>query len=610
MNESLLVNTLGHSLGGLIFGIFLYLLVEDRTARRLRGSGKSMLAAGLACAWNIASLVVLGLGEGADEIASVAAALGFSVLSLLPAVLFDLSLPSQRRFLVRVGYGVSAVAIALHVAELLVGSDQFHQFGLILITAGFGTLTCLAAAAIVLRRDHKSGVATSRLVATMLLFLLAMSFVHYGGEHVRQVWSQELALHHAAMPLALLVLLQDYRFVLLDAFLRLLANVTLAAVFTLAFFEIRRRAIWGATSFGQALELAGACLALILFALLRERLQAVLTRLFFRKPDLEAQLRMATAIPLEETGYLHSVAMRFQDAMGSETSVNDDEELIGFDLRRAILTSELPRHRSKWEAQGVEVIVPLRFSSGKRWHLLLGRRSGGRRYLSEDLQVLDRSASVVVEQIDRFRESETRRLVAQAELRALQAQIHPHFLFNAFNTLYGIIPREATGARETVLNLADIFRYFLDTRKAFVSLEDELRIVRAYLEVERLRLGSKLVVEMDVEPAALSISIPILTLEPLVENAIKHGIAPKTEGGTIRVEACLRDRLLRLAVCDTGGGFSGSVTGSGVGIENVTRRLELHYGEEATLDIHSDSAGTVVSVTIPADIPEPAATAV
>ena len=135
--------------------------------------------------------------------------------------------------------------------------------------------------------------------------------------------------------------------------------------------------------------------------------------------------------------------------------------------------------------------------SGGAHHLLLGRRTGGRRYLSEDLQALARAAAQIVEQIEQYRESEMRRLVAQAELRALQSQIHPHFLFNALNTLYGIIPREAKGARETVLNLADIFRYFLETEKSFLPLEEELHIIKAYLEVERLRLGDKLRIEID-----------------------------------------------------------------------------------------------------------------
>src|SRR5208337_1159652 len=126
-------------------------------------------------------------------------------------------------------------------------------------------------------------------------------------------------------------------------------------------------------------------------------------------------------------------------------------------------------------------------------------------------------AAQIVGQVEQFRESEMRRLVAQAELRALQSQIHPHFLFNALNTLYGIIPREARGARETVLNLADIFRYFLETERTFLPLEEELHIVKAYLEVERLRLGEKLHVEIDVDADTLLVPIPILSIQPLVE---------------------------------------------------------------------------------------------
>jgi LytS/YehU family sensor histidine kinase len=221
--------------------------------------------------------------------------------------------------------------------------------------------------------------------------------------------------------------------------------------------------------------------------------------------------------------------------------------------------------------------------------------------LSEDLLALGRAASVVAEHVERFHESEMRRLVAQAELRALQSQIHPHFLFNALNTLYGIIPRDAKGARDTVLNLADIFRYFLETEKSFLPLEEELHIVKAYLEVERLRLGEKLRIEIEVDPEALPVPIPILSLEPLVENAVKHGIAPKAGGGVVRIEARVDGEALHVTVRDSGAGFH-SDTGvrNGVGLENVARRLELCYGSEAQLDIRSDSQGSVVSLVIPA----------
>ena len=136
MKESLLVNTLGHAAGVLIFGIFLFLLIQDRSARRLRGGTKSMLAAALALVWNLASLLVLGFGAraGTDTVA-------FSVLSLLPAVLFDLCLAGRHRLLVRTGYGLSAVAIGLHIAEFFQSQDvRYHRWGLNLITAGFVVL--------------------------------------------------------------------------------------------------------------------------------------------------------------------------------------------------------------------------------------------------------------------------------------------------------------------------------------------------------------------------------------------------------------------------------------------------------------------------------------
>ena len=489
MNESLLVNALGHCAGVLIFGIFLYLLIQDRAARRLYGSTKSMLAAALALLWNLASLVVLGTNSAAGPFTNVTIAVGFSVLSLLPAVLFDLCLRDRFRILVRLGYGLSAVTIVLHVMELFRESARYHRLGLALITIGYGTLTCIAAVGVLASRDRNRRAMSSRLFGTMTLFLLAMSFVHLRGEDGTPIWSRELAFHHAAIPLALLVLMQDYRFVLLDAFLRFLANVLLAALFTFGAVEAYRiqPSLHPLTPFLQALLLVGICLYLVLFAVLRGKLQRMLTRIVFRSQDLDALLDRLKTPVREEDVYLTAAARHLGQFMGAEASFVEDPALATLDLGRPILVSELASNRSKerasLEQKGIETIVPVRIPSGGAQHILLGRRTGGRRYLSEDLQGLARAAGQIVEQVEQYRESEMRRLVAQAELRALQSQIHPHFLFNALNTLYGIIPREAKGARDTVLNLADIFRYFLETSKSFLPLEEELHIVKAYLEV-------------------------------------------------------------------------------------------------------------------------------
>jgi len=253
----------------------------------------------------------------------------------------------------------------------------------------------------------------------------------------------------------------------------------------------------------------------------------------------------------------------------------------------------------------VEAVVPLRLSHGETRYVLLGRRRGGRRYLSEDLGALARLGAQVVEQVEQFRESEMRRLASQAEFRALQSQIHPHFLFNALNTLYGVIPKQAEGARRTVLNLADIFRYFLRGEKNYIPLEEELRIVRAYLEIESLRLGDKLKTEIRVDDDALQVPIPVLSIQPLVENAVKHGVAPKAEGGTVYLSATRSAAGLRVSVRDSGVGFqpSGSerAKGLGMGLENVSRRLKLCYGPEAKLEIESGPEGAVVEFVVPAE---------
>jgi two-component system LytT family sensor kinase len=238
--------------------------------------------------------------------------------------------------------------------------------------------------------------------------------------------------------------------------------------------------------------------------------------------------------------------------------------------------------------------------------IVLGRRAGGRRYLSEDLQSLARIAALIVEQVERLRSTEMQHLVSQAELRALQAQINPHFLFNSLNALYGAIPRQSAGARQTVLNLAEIFRYFLQNNRTFIALSEELKIIRAYLEIESLRLGDRLKAEIDIDDAALSVQIPILSVQPLVENAVKHGVAPHSEPGHLRLSAKVRpDGGVEIRVRDSGAGFSGvrgdsQSLGTGVGLENVRQRLKLCYGEEVELEIESGPEGTNVGFLIPA----------
>jgi hypothetical protein len=241
------------------------------------------------------------------------------------------------------------------------------------------------------------------------------------------------------------------------------------------------------------------------------------------------------------------------------------------------------------------------FHSGMR-NLLLGRRREAA-LSGEDLRALNHLAmSWPRKRIVPCRGME--RLVSEAELRALHSQINPHFLFNALNTIYGIIPREAAGARRTVLNLADIFRYFLQSDKILIPLSEELKIVRAYLEIERLRLGPRLQTEILVDREAEQTLIPILSVQPLVENAIKHGLSTRADEGWLRLTAKSTDGRLTIIVEDSGPGPKSNAAleqkaGAGVGLANVTRRLQLCFGPDAGVDMQQGDFGTRVQFSVP-----------
>jgi hypothetical protein len=238
MHAPILVNTLGHCAGAIVFGILLHYLFRDW--RRDPG-GKSFLpcvAAGLALLWNAGSLIGMATTAG-DPVSDTIVAVSFSVLSLLPAVLLRISLGPERKLLSISGYVISSVAVVLHFADLVTDAERFHYAAILLVTIGFGTL-----AAIELSHEIWNGKkegSGKRLAGSMVLFLLAVSFVHFRADHDTGGWSGEAALHHAAIPLALFVLLQDYRFVLLDAFIRFLTSAVLAAVTIWTAWELQRR---------------------------------------------------------------------------------------------------------------------------------------------------------------------------------------------------------------------------------------------------------------------------------------------------------------------------------------------------------------------------------
>jgi two-component sensor histidine kinase len=234
----------------------------------------------------------------------------------------------------------------------------------------------------------------------------------------------------------------------------------------------------------------------------------------------------------------------------------------------------------------------------------LGERASGIPHLSDDhrlLQSLTRTLGVVLENV-RFREREEqlRLLAGRAELKALRAQINPHFLFNALNAIAGLIHTNAAAAEETVEQLAEVFRYTLrKSEHEWVRLDEEIEFVRAYLRVEQSRFGERLAVEIDVDAAAGAIQVPAMCVQPLVENAIKHGTSQVEGQGRVSVRARLEPGLLAIGVCDNGPGFPANLSPDpSHGLRNVADRLSGYYGSSASLAWTNDN-GARVSLRIP-----------
>jgi sensor histidine kinase YesM len=188
----------------------------------------------------------------------------------------------------------------------------------------------------------------------------------------------------------------------------------------------------------------------------------------------------------------------------------------------------------------------------------------------------------------------------EAQLAALQSQMNPHFLFNALNTVAALVRINGRAAEATVEHLAEVLRRTLDRARAGSgTVADEIEYLKAYLAIEQERFGERLQVDWRLDPAVLSQSLPPLALQPLVENALRHGIGSRLEGGTITIEAVRDNGNIELSVSDNGIGFPPRHH-EGTGLSNLRQRLHTLYGETSRLDIASTGAGSRVNITLPA----------
>lgn len=203
----------------------------------------------------------------------------------------------------------------------------------------------------------------------------------------------------------------------------------------------------------------------------------------------------------------------------------------------------------------------------------------------------------------------SRAALAEAQVRALRAQISPHFIYNALNAIASFITTDPARARDLVLEFADFTRYSFRREGDSTTLAEELQSIDSYLQLERARFGDRLTVVLQIAPEVLPTEIPFLSLQPLVENAVRHGLEAKEHGGRVNISARDAGPFVEIDVDDDGVGmnpqalqaaFAGAATSAHVGLRNVDTRLRQRYGNDFGLTIETnEGSGTLVRMRVP-----------
>jgi hypothetical protein len=613
-----LLNVIGFSTGLALYAMLLVMVLRaapERDSMR-RVDPLLLVTALLGLLWNLCILPATELPRlGVEGPFPALTAVGFSALGFLPAVVVHSVLRGERDDMrrslkspiVAVSYGVSAVAALLQSRAAASGLPLPSATAMQLLTYSYLALLVPLAAA---TRRQPGG---RRALWAAALSIFAVSALHLGQFHQGDPsWPAELIGHHASLPLAFAILYQDFPFALADLFLK--RALTLLALVTVAFVSVvNGRVLLAPTGIEGA---AGVGLLVTLWvatALLYPWLRTVTSRfvdtVVLARPDYD-RLRLEIGALAQQ----HSDIDQLLDASCAALAPALSARQVRWSrVERDAIHVEPRRHTTS-----ATIHIPV--AEPPRYAIEISDLTGGRRLLSDDLAFLESIGGVIGRRIDgiritheryerELREREISRLATEAELRALRSQINPHFLFNALTTIGYLVQTAPSRAFDTLMRLTSLLRGVLRSEGEFTTLGRELELIEAYLDIERARFEERLRVRIDVPDDVRHERIPPLLLQPLVENAVKHGIGPQRLGGDIEVSARLESSSdgttsLRLIVRDSGAGATSAQwrrgRDAGVGLANIQRRLAGQYGPAADLTVDSTpGGGTTVAIRLP-----------
>jgi hypothetical protein len=616
-NAAALINLLGFTVGIALYALLLLMVVRHARAKEKNAPDfLLLLTAALGLLWNSGELAALFWKDfAAAPVLPVFVAIAYSALGFLPSVVVhsawknDDSGNRKIGWLTFAAYGLSTFAALLHFQSAFIYRVAPSDLALRVLT--FGSLALLGGLlAFTIRQKIQN-----KAVWISALSIFAVSALHLSGQQEEKSWLIELVAHQSSLPLALAILLQDYRFAFADLFFKralsllLLASVAFGlyvavAVPLLAWHETHDRndmqaavlviALWMTTALVYpALHKFAVWLVdkIILRRVSYARLQAELLRTIEKRDDIKSVL---TEVCDELKFALTAKEASWTEVLPARTETN--LQTVNFTPRSA------------------EIFVPT--VEAPFYRINLNEFAGGRRLLSDEIEMLAGIAVAAARRIDALRVTEERyerkgredklaKFAAEAKLSALRAQINPHFLFNALTTIGYLIQTAPDKAFQTLMKLTQLLRGVLRSTEEFSSLGEEIKLIENYLDIEKTRFEERLTVKIEIPQGLKKLRVPTLILQPLVENAVKHGISEAKTGGEVRISAGLKieesDTFLYLRVSDTGAGFDKTKTNSdGIGLENIRQRLRSHYGKKAHLKIESDlRKGTNAEIKLP-----------
>jgi hypothetical protein len=572
-----------------------------------------ILTAVLGLLWNIGELSVFVWKDfGAGQASPFLLAISYSALGFLPSVVVHSAWKNSEsenfnaHLLTFAAYGLSVLATFFHFHSAAFENLAPSSLALQILT--FGSPALIVGLLILNIKQTLEN--KSVWIAGLLIF--AVSALHLSSRTENSSWFVELAAHQSSLPLALAILIQDYRFAFADLFLKRalsLLLLTLTAFGLYVFVALPLLALHETHDKNDAQAVSILLTLWIVTALVYPGLHRfavwLVDKIILRRADYE-KLRIEITKSVEKQNTAESVL--------DETCRKLAAALTAKSIWNEVGQNKTNLPAINYTLNEAEIFVP----TGESPFYMINLKDffGGRRLLSGEIEMLEAITFSTARRIDalratnerhnrEIREQEFSKLTAEAELRTLRAQINPHFLFNALTTIGYLIDTAPEKAFATLMKLTSLLRRVLKSGGEFSTLGEEIELIKSYLEIERARFEERLDVEIDVAQDLEKIRVPAFSLQPLVENAVKHGISKARNGGIVKISARLENEkekiFLKLSVFDGGGGINADELlqnkKNGVGLNNIEQRLRSYYGKTAVLKIESEiGKGTMAEI--------------